>query len=130
MEQTEKFKRESTLYKKNFPDELTAVLVNLERYFKTLQNLGNPLRINAGFIHNEPSGIKAIDQKGGCRRGKLRQTRLYLFPDQTTRTLYLLAIGDKKSQRRDIEMCRKEVSRIKKGNYADGGENSQRQGTA
>jgi hypothetical protein len=65
--------------------------------------------VRGGFIHDEPDGIKAIDQKGGGQKMKLQQTRLYVYPDITNRILYLLTIGDKGTQRDDINLCREFV---------------------
>ena len=56
-----RFKR----FQKKHRDEALTVLNNLDSYFKALNEGANPLQIKAGFIHNEPEGIKAIDQKGG-----------------------------------------------------------------
>lgn len=91
------------------------MLKNLDKYFETLNQCGNPLQVSIGFIHDEPEGIKAIDQKGGGHKHKLQQTRLYVFPDTNTNTLFLLAIGNKTTQRDDIGKCREFVRNAKKG---------------
>jgi len=46
----------------------------------------------------------AIDQHG--EEGKPAQTRLYVYPDVDSHVLYLITIGDKKSQRQDNASCR------------------------
>lgn len=109
LEVTDTYQRRHEYYEKKHPNELTAVTGNLDTYFKALSELGNPLQVKAGFIHNEPNGIKGIDQKGGGRKVKLQQTRLYVFPDVVAKTLYLLTIGDKNAQRDDINFCRQYV---------------------
>src|SRR5262245_11285211 len=64
-------------FEKKRKRELTAVHGNLSRFQEAL-NTGAPLRqVNAGYIHREPHGIIAIDQKGGGN--SLRQARLYVF---------------------------------------------------
>ena len=113
---TEQYARDQRKYEKKFPNELTATVNNLDTYFTTLQKVQNPLQVTGGFIHNEPSGIKAIDQTGGTKKHKLKQTRLYIYPDTVSKTLYLLCIGDKTSQKRDIQNCKKFVKKLKK-NY-------------
>lgn len=105
LEETNVYQRRYAEYEKKHPNELIAVLDNLDTYLKTLRNLGHPLNIQGGFIHKEPKGIKAIDQKGGGQKVKLQQTRLYIFPDINTKTIHLLTIGDKTSQKEDIKLC-------------------------
>ena len=104
-ETTDKYERSYKKYARKRPNELKVVLDNLDTYFRTLVKLGNPLQIKAGFIHHEPKGIKAIDQKGGGQKVKLKQTRLYIYPNLENKILYLLIIGDKTSQRDDLKYC-------------------------
>ncbi|MFH1863304.1 MAG: hypothetical protein ABIJ85_00115 [bacterium] len=106
-------------FEKKSPNELKSMESNLDKYFAALNEVDNPLQVKAGFIHDEPDGIKAIDQKGGGQKVKLRQTRLYVFPHIETKTLYLLAIGDKNNQKDDIKRCRDFVRMIKKGGTND-----------
>ena len=81
--------------------ELHAMHDNLDTFYRTL-NRGIPLQnaVRFGFIHDEPKGIKAIDQKG--TGAGVKQTRLYTFPDNTTKVVHLITIGDKNSQKADI----------------------------
>ena len=109
----EKYLRDHAYYEKKRPNELGAVLDNLDTYFKTLSKVGNPMQVTGGYIHPEPDGIIAIDQKGGGRRVKLQQTRLYIYPDITCSILHVWAIGDKTSQRDDINLCRAFVRKLK-----------------
>ena len=106
LETTDTYERRYKEYEKKHPNELVAVTNNLDTYFKTLNQCGHPLQVKAGFIHDEPDGIKAIDQKGGGQKVKLQQTRLYIYPHHDTRTVHLLTMGDKASQRADIRFCR------------------------
>ena len=71
-----------------------------------------PEHIQAGFIHREPHGVVAIDQKGA--KGRPRQTRLYIYADEPRQTIHLITIGDKNSQKRDIADCRKFISNLRK----------------
>ena len=111
---TDKFGRSLKRYQKKHPDELKAVLNNLDTYFKAIKFVEHPLQVKAGYIHNEPKGIIAIDQKGGGRKTKLKVTRLYVYPDAEKRILYVLAIGDKQSQARDIQNCKEKVEKLKR----------------
>ncbi len=103
-----RFKR---FQKKNI-NEAKAILNNLDTYFNTLAGGVNPLNIKSGFIHNEPGGIKAIDQKGG--KGKLKQSRLYVYPDTNSEKLHIISIGDKTKQGKDIQECRDYIKPLKK----------------
>ena len=114
-QQIPRYENNLAYYEKKFPNELRAMLNNLDTYFETLKECGNPLQVTGGFIHKESDGIRAIDQKGGGQKVKLQQTRLYIYPDTNTNTLYLLAIGDKNSQRNDVNFCRSIVKEIRKG---------------
>lgn len=107
---TGKYERDCRHFEKKHPAELLAALRNLSAYIKALTEAGNPLQVKAGFIHDEPNGIKAIDQKGG--KGKLRQTRLYIYPHVEAGRVYLLGIGDKSRQRADIVTCCEFVNHI------------------
>jgi hypothetical protein len=66
-----RFKR----YQKKHPKETAAVLNNLDTYVRTLNMGARSEFIQASFIHREPRGVVAIDQKGA--RASSRQTRLY-----------------------------------------------------
>ncbi len=101
IESTDAYERAHKYYEKKHPAELMAVLDNLDRYFKTVSHGVHPHFVVAGYIHDEGKGVKALDQKGGGR-GKLQQTRLYIYPDAEARVIYLITIGDKKSQKNDI----------------------------
>src|ERR1700720_4571989 len=96
IEPTDKYVRDHRWYSKKRPNELKAVLNNLDTYVKAIQGGTKPLQVNAGFIHIEGQGVIAIDQKGG--KGKLAQTRLYVYPDSDREVLYLFTIGDKNTQ--------------------------------
>ncbi|HEV3386318.1 MAG TPA: hypothetical protein VG097_15965 [Gemmata sp.] len=106
-------------FAKKHRNELAAMLDNLDTYLKTLQSGVNPKQIRLGFTHDEADGAIAIDQRGA--KGKPTQTRLYVYPDPDTQTLYLITIGDKTSQREDNAKCRKLIIdlREKKQNEND-----------
>lgn len=82
------------------PREHAALLRNLSRYLGLLDAAPHARLIRAGFLHPEPGGVLAIDERGGGPG--LRAMRLYTFADARTRTLHLLLIGDKDSQHADL----------------------------
>ena len=105
---TSRFRR----FQKKHPLEAEVVLDNLDYYFKALCDGTNPINLKAGFVHDEPDGIKAIDQKGG--KGRLMQCRLYVFPDEKTKVLHVISIGTKIDQSGDIKECRSYIKPLKK----------------
>jgi hypothetical protein len=99
-------------FQKKNPSEAVAVMTNLETYLQSLNLSKSPLAVKIGFLHHEPEGMKAIDQKGGGKN--LMQTRLYVFPDVDTSILHVMSIGTKQNQGGDIGECRDYVRSIKK----------------
>ena len=135
LECVDEYERRRKRYQKDRPNELLAVLDNLDTYHKSLDMGAEPLRRVHGFMHIEPSGVIAIDQKGGGRY--LAQTRLYVYPDTETETLYVITLGDKQSQRQDIQTCREFVKQIrqelqtrKEGQEKDGKQGQEKDGEA
>ncbi|MGR3176523.1 MAG: hypothetical protein ACUZ8E_00520 [Candidatus Anammoxibacter sp.] len=112
IETTDVYDRKHRRFEKKNPDELRSMLNNLDTYYKSLTSLGHPQKIVASYIHKEPKGVKAIDQKGS--KAKLKQTRLYIYPNIETKTLYLMTIGDKKTQRKDIKFCENFVKTLRR----------------
>jgi hypothetical protein len=109
---TDEYERAYKHYEKKHPRELRAVLDNLERYLIALCICAHPQFIVAGYIHPEPKGVKALDQRGKGN-GNLAETRLYVFPDEGSCMLHLITIGDKRSQKTDLELAVKFVSQLK-----------------
>jgi hypothetical protein len=97
-------------YAKKRPDELAAVMRNLDRYLKLLEVSKNSKCVQAGYLHAETMGVMAIDQKGFS--GNLQETRLYIYAVDATKTVHLITIGDKGDQHSDIEFCKEFVSSI------------------
>jgi hypothetical protein len=84
--------------------ELLGVHDNLDTFLKAIQRGQRPAEAKFGFIHPEPGGILAIDQKGGGPH--LKETRLYVYPDTRNEELFVITLGDKDSQAADIETCK------------------------
>ena len=98
-------------YEKKRPREMVAVLHNLQRYLEQLNVASNARVVQGGYLHHEPHGVIAIDQKGGG--ASLQETRLYTFADADTKTLHLITVGDKNSQSADIKFCTAFVKSLK-----------------
>ena len=93
--------RDQKWYEKKRPDELAAIFRNLQRYLCLLNVSKNSKSVESGYLHKEPGGVVAIDQKGF--RGNLQETRLYTYAVDETNTVYLITMGNKESQHSDIE---------------------------
>lgn len=98
---------------KNHTQEFQNVFTNLNGFTDTL-NAGTPLeqaKRTLPYIHNEKKGLLAVDQrppKGGF------QLRLYIYPDEKTHIIYIIAIGDKKSQQADIKTGHEFIQTLQK----------------
>jgi hypothetical protein len=119
IEQYTGFENQYKKFVKKHENEASAALSNLETYFQVLQTTNNVQAANQQpFVHPEPEGMVAIDQRGAKvdrKKGKLKAVRLYVYATVINQTLYLLGIGDKDSQKQDIETCRAKVRQIKRG---------------
>lgn len=102
-ETTDLFLRRQKEFDKKRPGQLKAVLRNLARYQKMLDEAPVAQLISANFIHPEKRGIVAITQQGF--NPKQPPTRLYLYAAQNSKIVYLITIGDKRTQPGDIEDC-------------------------
>jgi hypothetical protein len=114
VESTEDFERQLNRYNKKHRQVLMAVLDNLDTYFETLKSGVKAQNVVFGFVHPEPNGVRAIDQRGG--RGRLPETRLYVYPDEETKVLHLITLGDKRSQHDDIQACKRFIADLRKEN--------------
>jgi hypothetical protein len=100
---TDLFVRRQEEFAKKRPKQLAAVLRNLARYREMIVHQPIARLISANFIHPEKKGIVALTQQGF--RPQQPPTRLYLYPAQDSKTLYLITIGDKRTQGEDIQDC-------------------------
>ena len=110
LEPTTQWQRDQKWYAKKRPAELAAVLHNLQRFLDHLNVAPNSRAIQAGYLHPEPGGLLAIDQKGAGR--KLPETRLYVYAHDATKVLYLITIGNKATQASDLRLARKFVESL------------------
>lgn len=101
-EEADGFKKVFDKYKQDNPNEVKAIIRNLNKLFEALKQGVQFQQYNPKFMeHREGKGVRAIDESGSP--GSLKATRLYIYPDLVTKTIYLITIGDKDTQaRRDI----------------------------
>ncbi|HEY3965717.1 MAG TPA: hypothetical protein VGM05_14260 [Planctomycetaceae bacterium] len=94
-------------FKKKWAHEMTNVFDNLDTVVEAL-NAGTKAEQlkQLGFVHSEPFGVLAIDQRGPGKGSKLKQFRLYVFPEEDAEQLHLITLGDKDSQQDDIKQAK------------------------
>lgn len=109
---TDTWEKDREHYVKKRPSELAAVIRNLDRYMALLEVSKNSMCLQGGYLHKEPMGVIAVDQKGSGPN--LQETRLYVYPDDEMKTVYLLKIGGKAAQHSDIECCKRFVISFKR----------------
>jgi hypothetical protein len=109
-ETTDLFLRRKEEFQKKRPMQLAAVLRNLGRYQQMLDEQPIARLISANFIHPEKRGLVALTQQGF--KPKQPTTRLYLYPAQNSKTVYLITIGDKNTQPQDIQDCYKFIETL------------------
>ena len=110
IETSTQWERDFKHYEKKHPRELAAVLRNLERYHELLNAAKNARAVQAGFLHPEPLGIVAVDQKGGG--SGLQETRLYTFAQDDRQILWIITLGNKQSQAGDIRLAKEFVTHL------------------
>ncbi len=117
IKRTKKYNKQHRDYENNTPDELIAVLENFETYRTVVSTTGNPRHpfvLNKGPIHSERKGIIGITQTGVITNKTLQETRLYVYPDIDNKILYVLTIGNKNTQAKDIKWCCEMVEKTRK----------------
>lgn len=114
------FNKKFVKYEKKHEVEAQNAYENHKTYLGSLRQGTNPMQITAGWIRLETSGSIAVTEKGpaitekGSIKTKPNPTRLYMYPDTKTKTLWLITIGDKKSQSRtDMPYVEKFIKQIR-----------------
>ncbi|MCA8991945.1 MAG: hypothetical protein KDA88_08200 [Planctomycetaceae bacterium] len=98
---------------KKFRLEVINVLANLETVKKALdEGIQLEQLKKLGFVHNEPKGIVAVDQKGKGGKTKPKALRLYLYPDFSQKQLYVIRLADKSQQPNDIKIVTQYVESL------------------
>ena len=95
------FENQYKKFSKKHEDEASAAFSNLQTYLSILQRTNNlQLANNEKYVHKEPDGMVAIDERGAKidkKQGKLKATRLYIYAYIENETVYTLGIGGKDS---------------------------------
>lgn len=82
-------------------DSVAAVLINLARYLKLLKASAHSNLVEAGYLEQESENVLSIKQLGvGSYEDDLR---IYVYPDDSRRTLCLLCLGKAEDKNSDME---------------------------
>jgi hypothetical protein len=93
------------------PREYESLFANLEKILRLLR-AGNKIGgFGVGFFRSEGGEVYRIGQTGV---ESAKESRLYVYPDEPRHVMYILNIGDKDSQRDDINGSKNIVGTIKK----------------
>lgn len=90
--------------------EYESVFANLEKVMGVLRNGCKIGTFKFGFFRSEGAGVYRIGQSG---IHSAKESRLYVFPDEQNRVMYVLNIGDKDSQDADINEAKQLAEKIK-----------------
>jgi hypothetical protein len=92
--------------------EVRAIFDNLDTYLVSLNQGVRPMQLfQHSFVHNEKKGVHAIDQSP-LKKG-FKTLRLYVYPDEPTRTLHVITLGDKSQQASDVNDCARYVDTLR-----------------
>lgn len=95
---------------RNYPREFDSLFANLNKILRLLdggQKIGG---FYVGFFRSEKEGVYRIGQTGVP---SAKESRLYVYPDQDSKTMHVLGIGTKESQDDDINECVSVARKIK-----------------
>ena len=97
-------------FQKKHPGEYSSLFANLNKLKKVLEAGHKIGSFKIGFFRSEGEGVYRVGQTGSS---SAKESRLYIFPDEQNRVIYPLNIGDKDSQKRDINEAQEAARRIK-----------------
>lgn len=104
-------KKAAKKIEKDHSEEYESCFSNAEKVRNQL-NRGHKLRVfDFGFLKSEREGVYRIAQTGVK---SAREVRLYVYFDEKNEILYLLHIGLKETQPKDINKAKQKARKIKK----------------
>ena len=109
----EKVSKKLPKFKDQWPHEMGNVLDNLTAVVDKLNDGTAPEQLKKfGFVQSEPSNLLAINQKGPGKKTRMKVLRLYVYPDKEKQKLWLITLGDKSEQAKDIKYAKHRVKEI------------------
>jgi hypothetical protein len=96
-------------FNRNHPAEYASCFTNLGILTRVL-NAGHKVGgFDLGFFRSEGGGLYRIGQSGVVAA---KETRLYVYPDEEAKLIYVLGIGTKETQQNDIKSAKKQIRKI------------------
>ncbi len=90
--------------------EYVACFGNLNKILEILNSGSKVGGFKVGFFRSEGDGLYRIGQTGVKDP---KEVRLYVYPDSEQRHMYILDIGIKETQKRDIQDAKKVIKQLK-----------------
>lgn len=100
-------------FAESYPREYESCAANVQRLINHL-NSGIKLSVlaqNLSFFRSEREGLFRIGQSGVK---SAKESRLYIYPLEDIRMIFILDIGTKETQRTDIVSARKTIRQIRR----------------
>jgi hypothetical protein len=99
------------------PREFASLFANLDRIVRHLNGGAKVGGFQMGYFRSEGEGVYRIGQTAVQHA---KESRLYIFPNQSNQTIYILTVGTKDRQPDDINEAKAMADQIKK-TLGDGG---------
>jgi len=114
MERHEQVSKRLKKFEKKWRTEVANLFVNLETLLTALSAGTKPAQLrHLGFVHAGYSlGVLSIDQRGSGKGARLKQFRLYVFPEEDRKVLHVLTLGDKETQDDDVRHAERVVQEL------------------
>jgi hypothetical protein len=92
------------------PREYDSLFANLDKIIQLLDSGNRVGGFNVGFFRSEGGGVYRIGQTGVPRA---KESRLYVYPDEDAKIMYVINVGSKEDQQSDINDAKGIVKTIK-----------------
>ena len=97
-------------FNKQHPEEYASCFANLNKIKGILESGHCVNNFKVGFFRAEGSGLYRIGQTG---IPSAKESRLYISIDEAERKIYILGIGTKETQQKDIIDAKKQIQKMK-----------------
>ncbi len=95
----------------NHPREYASLFNNLQKVVRLLDGGAKLGSFQLGFFRSEGEGVYRIGQTAVPYA---KESRLYVMPEETSRTIFLISIGTKETQSEDINSSKEIAREIRK----------------
>lgn len=96
---------------KNHRKEAASCFANFKKILSILKDGNKLTEFKVGFFRPEGNGLYRIGQ---TKVKDSKEVRIYVYPDTENEIIYILSMGTKESQQKDIREAKKKIATIKK----------------